>query len=275
MLAAAAIRSAQDATVQPLLASAADARVPRWQRDAVLRGAEIALLDGAPPGGMTGRTNAPALAGGPPLPCPTCPGGRAGPGGAYAFPRPQSGGGRGAGPRLRLNREPVPFTALAAGSDDLAARAAGILARVSWPGKAGDAAAVAPLAPEAQRRYDRGQEVYRNICQSCHQPDGRGQEKVAPSLIGSALTLAAVEVPARILLHGKEGRIGLMPPIGATLSDEDVASVLTYVRREWGNAAEPVDPAAVAGVRSATASRTRPWTDAELAAIAAGGRGGK
>ena len=56
-----------------------------------------------------------------PAPCPTCPGGRAGPGGAYAYQRPDapvpdpgsSGGGRGGG-RLRLNREPVALTGLAA-----------------------------------------------------------------------------------------------------------------------------------------------------------------
>jgi len=39
---------------------------------------------------------------------------------------------------------------------------------------------------------------------------------------------------------------------------------LTYVRREWGQAGDPVDPAAVQAVRVQTATRTRPWTDDEL-----------
>jgi hypothetical protein len=48
--------------------------------------------------------------------------------------------------------------------------------------------------------------------------------------------------------------------------------VLTYVRREWGHTASPVDPAEVATTRTATASRTRPWTNEELTALI-GGRG--
>ena len=65
-------------------------------------------------------------------------------------------------------------------------------------------------------------------------------------------------------MHGKEGATGLMPPVGGALDDEQIASVLTYVRREWGHTADPVDAAAVTAVRSASAGRTRPWTDAEL-----------
>ena len=29
-----------------------------------------------------------------------------------------------------------------------------------------------------------------------------------------------------------------MPPLGATLTDEQIAGALTYVRRQWGNAAD-------------------------------------
>jgi mono/diheme cytochrome c family protein len=70
------------------------------------------------------------------------------------------------------------------------------------------------------------------------------------------------------LLHGKEGAIGLMPPIGSALNDDQSASVLTYVRREWGQAGSPVEPATVSSVRTQTANRNRPWTDAELQALA-------
>ena len=57
------------------------------------------------------------------------------------------------------------------------------------------------------------------------------------------------------------------------MDDEQIASVLTYVRREWGQTADPVDATAVMAVRVASAGRTRPWTGAELAALP-GGRGG-
>ena len=149
-----------------------------------------------------------------------------------------------------------------------------MLARIDWPGKPGSPAPIAPLTPAEQQRYDAGREVYRNICQACHQPDGRGLDRVAPTLVGSALALAPAEVTSRILLNGKEGPVGLMPPIGSTLTDDQIAAVLTYVRREWGQAGDPVEPATVRTVRAQTANRNKPWTNDELLALIPGGRGG-
>ena len=54
---------------------------------------------------------------------------------------------------------------------------------------------------------------------------------------------------------------------GATMTDEQVASVLTYIRRAWDNTASPVDAAVVSSVRAQTAGRDRPWTEAELSAV--------
>ena len=273
MLAATIVRSAQDADAQRLFASIGDTSLAAWQRAALLRGVEVALL-GAPMPGAPPPRRPPVVAGD--LPCPTCPGGRAGPGGAYAFARPQNAGSgsgrRGAGPRLRVNREPSSLAAMAAGAGEMASRAREILERIAWPGKPGEPAEVAPLTPAEQQRYDAGREVYRNLCQACHQPDGRGQDRLAPTLIGSALALAAPEIPVRILLNGKEGRTGLMPPIGAAITDEQIAGVLTYIRREWGQEGSPVEPATVKTVRALTADRSRPWTDDELKALTAGGR---
>ena len=95
------------------------------------------------------------------------------------------------------------------------------------------------------------------------------------NLIGSPLALGPAEIPARILLNGKEGPIGLMPPVGQVFSDAQIAAVLTYIRREWGQTGSPVDEATVKSVRALTADRTRPWTNDELTALAATGRGGR
>ena len=59
----------------------------------------------------------------------------------------------------------------------------------------------------------------------------------------------------------------MMPPVGAVLTDEEIASVLTYVRREWGQSGTPIDPETVTTVRALTAGRTRPWTDEELKGV--------
>jgi mono/diheme cytochrome c family protein/glucose/arabinose dehydrogenase/HEAT repeat protein len=270
MIAATIVRTGQDDGIQKILAAIADSNRPLWQRSSLLRGAEVALLGAAMPG-TPARRGGPAL---PAPPCPTCPGARGGPGGSYAFPQVAAAPPVARRP-TRLSKEPTSFAALAAATTDLGPRAAEVLKRVEWPGKPGAAAPIAPLTPEEQQRFNAGQEVYRNICQACHQPDGRGQDRVAPSLVGSPLALASPDIPARILMNGKEGPIGLMPPVGFTLSDEQIAGVLTYIRREWGQDGTPVDAATVKQVRAMTADRTRPWKHDELMALVSAGRGGK
>jgi mono/diheme cytochrome c family protein/glucose/arabinose dehydrogenase len=286
-LAATIVKAGQDATVQALLGWTTEENRPMWQRAAILRGAEVVLANVAMPGsGRRGiavsTTTAAVSAAG--APCPTCPGGRAGPGGGYAFDDargsvapPAAGGtvvargGRGSaggGPRLRLNREPAAFAGMAAGQSELSTRATNVLSRLEWPGKPGAAAAVAPLTAEEQSRFTAGADVYKNVCQVCHQPDGRGLDRVAATLVGSPLALAAAaDIPARIVMNGKEGPIGLMPPIGLTLSDDQIAAVLTYIRREWGQTGSPVDPATVKSVRTQYGSRTTPWKHEELMAL--------
>ena len=93
-----------------------------------------------------------------------------------------------------MSREPASFTALASAPGDLQTRATNVLARIDWPGKPGAASPVTPLTAAEQQSFDAGREVYRNVCQACHQPDGRGLERVAPTLVGSVLALAPAEV---------------------------------------------------------------------------------
>ena len=121
MLAATIVRAGQDAAIHDVLAAIGNAGRTDWQRSALLRGAEAAVLN-TPMPGTAGRRGAPPIAN---APCPTCPGGRAGPGGAYAFERPAAAGGRGTGTRtVRLTREPSALSALAAAGGELGARAA-------------------------------------------------------------------------------------------------------------------------------------------------------
>ena len=267
MLAATIVRSAQDGAVQTLFTWIADDRRPEWQRATLLRGAEVALLGATMPGTVVEKR--PVL------------GDRIAGGGNYKFTRPVEPAPSARATRpgstrsLRLNHEPAAFSALVARGGDLGSRAKAVLARVVWPGKPGAPAPIAPLSREEQARYDAGSEIYKNICQACHQPDGRGQDGIAPSLVGSELALAPAEITARILLNGKEGGIGLMPPVGAILADEKIASVLTYVRREWGQGGSAVDPASVKNVRALTAGRARPWKHEELLEMLPPGRSGK
>ncbi len=281
VLAATLVRSGEDARLQEVFQSAAAPGRPAWQRDALLAGAEAALLNGPLPG--TGRRGAGGGRGAAPAEAAsTAPGGRAGPGGAPAFPStrpsdaPPAGAGRGRGrgnqqAAVPLTREPAALTQLAAAGGESGKRASALLARLTWPGKpveAGAAPAAAPLTPEEMKRFDAGKAVYTSLCVACHQENGQGIDKVAPTLVGSNYVLAAPHVPERILINGKEGPVGLMPPLGSVLSDGQIAAVLTYVRRSWGNQGSAVDAASVADIRKQTTGRTRPWTEKELLELA-------
>ena len=107
--------------------------------------------------------------------------------------------------------------------------------------------------------------------------DGRGKEKLGADLTASAYVEAADPTATiRILLGGKEGTIGLMPPVAAMFNDEQIASALTFIRRSWGHNAPAVDPLNVMEIRGLTRDRTTPWTDTELQQTGRGGgrRGG-
>ena len=285
MLTATMVSAGEDAPLQRVFDTIADAARPAWQRSALLRGAEVTLLGAEAPGGGRGRGRGQTAGD---QPCPTCPGGRQGPGGAAAFPNTgeaegegaarAGGAGRGRGrgaarPPVKLTREPALVGLAAAKGDALSARAGDVLARLEWPGKPSTAAPVTPLTPAQQARFAAGRTTYQNLCQACHQADGRGVEKLAPPLLGSEFALAAdPTIPARIVLHGKEGSVALMPSLGSMLSDDEIASVLTYIRREWGHTASPVEPADVARTRRENTGRARPWTVPELTQLLRGGR---
>ncbi|HTL03932.1 MAG TPA: c-type cytochrome [Vicinamibacterales bacterium] len=268
MLAATLIReNANEPAAQVILREIAEDARPAWQRSALLNGAEVALLSADPPG------TPPRAAADPTLPCNTCVGGRGGPGGAPAFPNtnapanPVAVPANRGGPRLTLTREP-PLVAYAPRAGDLGARITSVLARVDWPGKPGAPAPIAPLSAAEQQRITAGHDVFTNACEACHGADGRGQPNVTPNLVGYAAVLGPVGVPVRVLLQGKEGSIGLMPAHGTILNDDQIAAVLSYIRRSWGNVASTVDPAVVRDTRAQTAGRTKPWTQDELSAIA-------
>jgi mono/diheme cytochrome c family protein len=56
----------------------------------------------------------------------------------------------------------------------------------------------------------------------------------------------------------------VMPPLGPTLNDQQIADVLTYVRQSWSNDTSPVSAAEVAKVRKETADRTSMYQAADL-----------
>ncbi len=169
---------------------------------------------------------------------------------------------------MEIAARPAALLTLARGRDTvLAATASGLERRLHWAGKSMPKTnPVRALTASEATRIAAGRDDYTKTCASCHQLNGAGLANVATSLVGSAYVNGAPPKLIRIVLQGKEGTM-LMPPVGATMSDERIASVLSFMRRAWGNSAEPIDAAAVKEVRGATTGRRRAWTAEELARV--------
>ena len=168
---------------------------------------------------------------------------------------------------VALGAQPTGLLAAMASPDTaLRTRAAKVAESLSWPGKRDAAPTVRPFTAVERARYSTGHQQFLATCSACHQVGGTGLAGVAKPLVGSPWVLGRPERLIRIVLHGKEGTM-LMPPIGAALSNDQIAAVLTYVRRSWGNSASAIDGAAVQEVRGATAGRKKPWTEEELQRI--------
>ncbi len=184
---------------------------------------------------------------------------------------------------LTFDSEPAGWhILLATSSRALDSRADSLERFLDWPGKpAIDPATYAPpLRGAAKEQFDLGRRLYA-ACHGCHGPAGEGTQDQVPSLVGSSRVLGSPRTLTRILMHGLEGPIesggqtydGRMPP--APLGDdEQFAAVMTYIRRAWGNVADPVDAKVVEGVRAISGERYEPWTADELADVESREAGG-
>ncbi|MEX0772920.1 MAG: PVC-type heme-binding CxxCH protein [Balneolales bacterium] len=113
-------------------------------------------------------------------------------------------------------------------------------------------------------KLEQGEQYYLTHCATCHQVDGSGMEGMAAPLINSKWVNGREETLSRIVLHGKQGEM-LMPAMG-TLKDEEISSILTYIRSEWGEDSGPVSAETVNKVRIETEGRDKEWTEEELTA---------
>jgi nitrite reductase (NO-forming) len=119
------------------------------------------------------------------------------------------------------------------------------------------------LAPAASAQAADGAAIFRDQCAVCHQPAGQGLRGQFPPLAGNADIFLSRDFPARVVLFGLSGKIivlgetfdSAMPPLDF-LSDGEIAAVVAFIRKSWGNAAlphkamKPLDAATVATLRA-------------------------
>lgn len=105
---------------------------------------------------------------------------------------------------------------------------------------------IQPPAKSKKEQIERGHTVFATNCAACHQQNGQGVPNAFPPLAKSDFLNADRIRAIKVVTGGRQGKIvvngnefnGVMP--AWTLSDEDIANVLTFVYNSWGNSGQAV-----------------------------------
>jgi mono/diheme cytochrome c family protein len=144
-------------------------------------------------------------------------------------------------------------------NDDI--RAMAVYLKSLPPGQApAEDVAQSPLRGDVNQAYTEGRRVYGERCASCHGAEGRGKLPHYPPLAANqSIGMTSAVNPIRMVLNGgyppgtrRNPMPYGMPPFAQSLSDQDIAAVVTFIRTAWGNRGAPVSAGEVNRLRSAT-----------------------
>ncbi|WP_445735344.1 copper-containing nitrite reductase [Mariniflexile sp.] len=105
-------------------------------------------------------------------------------------------------------------------------------------------------------KIDSGKKIYMQTCFACHQAEGQGIPNAFPPLAKSDYLNADVNRAIGIVIKGKTGEITVNGQkynsvmTGQTLSNSEIADVLTFVYNSWGNNKTNVTKSQVDQVKS-------------------------
>ena len=125
----------------------------------------------------------------------------------------------------------------------------------------GWSAGTAPVPlPPSDARMRAGATIYADRCMACHKADGSGVEHLFPRLAeNAAVQQDDASTLVRIVIQGGKSAATYpaptapaMPSFGWQLSNDEVASVLTYIRNSWGNRAPAVTTGDVGSAQKAS-----------------------
>ncbi|MGF6806131.1 mono/diheme cytochrome c family protein [Paraburkholderia sp. Clong3] len=132
--------------------------------------------------------------------------------------------------------------------DDVRAVAVYLKALPARSGEAQQNPPGAAMTEEENRLTPLGKKIYDAQCAICHAAQGQGKLPNFPPLAeNQSIQMSSSVNPIRMVLNGgyapgtsKNPMPYGMPPFAQTLSDEEVAAVVTYIRTAWGNHGTPV-----------------------------------
>jgi len=129
------------------------------------------------------------------------------------------------------------------------------------------------------KQFPKGAALFGSVCQTCHGKDGNGVPSLAPPLNGSDWVLGDKNKLIPIVLYGLTGPVkvagkvykapeinGDMPGIGQNkeFSDDDIAQVLSLIRKSWNNKSGNISAADVGNTRNKFKDRQKTFTEEEL-----------
>lgn len=100
-----------------------------------------------------------------------------------------------------------------------------------------------------------GEKVYGGNCIACHGAEGKGTPGAFPPLAADPVASGEPAEHIKTVLNGLNGKAingvsyAAAMPAWAQLTDNQIASVITFERNSWGNAASVVEPAQVKEAR--------------------------
>jgi mono/diheme cytochrome c family protein len=119
---------------------------------------------------------------------------------------------------------------------------------------------IAFLVVSAQQQStskQRGAELYKKYCLTCHQADGSGVPKMNPPLIKTSYVTGDKNKLIQWVLKGSSEKVPIdgeyynnNMPAQSLLTDQQIADVLTYIRSSFGNKSSAILPSEVKTARA-------------------------
>jgi mono/diheme cytochrome c family protein len=130
-----------------------------------------------------------------------------------------------------------------------------------------------------RKQFPAGMNLFASTCQTCHGEDGNGIAALAPPLNNSEWVTGDRDKLIAIVLYGLTGPVkenkklykspeinGEMPGLAHNkdITDETIAQVLSYIRKNWNNNASGISRDEVIKIRQYWNERQQPFTMEEL-----------
>jgi cytochrome c6 len=101
------------------------------------------------------------------------------------------------------------------------------------------------LAQGPEALFKEGNKLFENTCADCHRVNGQGLPNKFPALDKNPFVVGDPAPVIDTVLQGRKGKLGQMPTWKDSFSDQQIASLVTYIRQGWSNRGSAVTPEAV------------------------------